>query len=164
MTLAKAKRDLGEFGQRIEASPVPSEKDDLRNVRVQPLLLGGFLLLLALGAVGHALATAVRRRRHDMAVLRSLGLTRRQSRLTVAAQATVIGAVGLVFGLPLGVAAGRTGWRTLADATPLLYVAPLAVLVIIVAVPATLALANLLAALPARRAARLKVAETLRAE
>ena len=164
VTLAKAKRDLGEFGQNIEASPVPSATDDLRNVRVQPLLLGGFLLLLALGAVGHALATAVRRRRHDMAVLRSLGLTRRQSRLTVAAQATVIGAVGLFFGLPLGVAAGRTGWRTLADATPVLYVAPLAVLVLVVAVPATLALANLLAALPARRAARLKVAETLRAE
>jgi ABC-type lipoprotein release transport system permease subunit len=164
VSLAKAKKDLGEFGTHIEASPVPSAMEDLRNVRVQPLLLGGFLLLLALGAVGHALATAVRRRRHDMAVLRSLGMTRRQSRLTVAAQASVIGAVGLFFGLPLGVAAGRTGWRTLADATPILYVAPLAVVVLVIAVPATLTLANMLAALPARRAARLKVAETLRAE
>jgi ABC-type antimicrobial peptide transport system permease subunit len=121
-------------------------------------------LLLALGAVGHALATAVRRRRHDMAVLRSLGMTRRQSRLTVAAQASVIGVVGLMFGLPLGVAVGRTSWRVLAEATPVLYVAPLAVLVLVIAVPATIATANLLAALPARRAARLEVAATLRAE
>ncbi|MEJ7786166.1 MAG: ABC transporter permease [Solirubrobacteraceae bacterium] len=161
---AKATKDLGEFGKRIETSPTPSAPEDLRNVRVQPLLLGGFLLLLALGAVGHALATAVRKRRHDMAVLRSLGMTRRQSRLTVAAQASVIGVVGLVFGLPLGVAAGRTGWRVLADATPVLYIAPLAVLVLVIAVPATLAAANLLAAIPARRAARLKVAQALRTE
>jgi predicted lysophospholipase L1 biosynthesis ABC-type transport system permease subunit len=162
--VAKAKKDLGEVGQHIEPSPVPEAMQDLHNVRVQPLLLGGFLLLLALGAVGHALATAVRRRRHDMAVLRSLGMTRRQSRLTVAAQASVIAVFGLMFGLPLGVAAGRTGWRTLADSTPVFYVAPLAVLVLVIAVPATLTLANMLAALPARRAARLKVAETLRAE
>jgi len=161
---AAATRDLGEFGQHIEPSPAPSAPEDLRNVRVQPLLLGGFLLLLALGAVGHALATAVRKRRHDMAVLRSLGMTRRQSRLTVAVQASVIGVIGLIFGLPLGVAAGRTGWRVLADATPVLYVAPLAVLVLVIAVPATLAAANLLAAIPARRAARLKVAQTLRTE
>jgi hypothetical protein len=164
VTPAKARRDLGEFGKHIEPSPLPSEMKQLRSVRVQPLWLGGFLLLLALGAVGHALATAVRRRRHDMAVLRSLGMTRRQSRLTVAAQASVIAVVGLLFGLPLGLAAGRTGWRTLADATPVLYVAPLVVLVLVIAVPVTLAVANLLAALPARRAARLKVAETLRAE
>jgi ABC-type lipoprotein release transport system permease subunit len=161
---AKALKDLGEFGARSGPSQVPTQMEDLRSVRVQPLLLGGFLLLLALGAVAHALATAVRRRRHDMAVLRSLGMTRRQSRLTVAAQASVIGVVGLIFGLPLGVAAGRTSWRVLAEATPVLYIAPLAVLVLVIAVPATLATANLLAALPARRAARLKVAATLRAE
>ena len=160
----EAVKSLGEFGQRIEPSPVPKEVGNLRDVRAQPLLLGGFLLLLALGAVGHALATAVRKRRHDMAVLRSLGMTRRQSRLTVAAQASVIAVVGLVFGLPLGLAAGRSGWRVLAEATPVLYIAPIAVLVLVISVPAALATANLLAALPARRAARLKVAQTLRAE
>ncbi|MGI8428208.1 MAG: FtsX-like permease family protein [Solirubrobacteraceae bacterium] len=161
---AKAVKDLGEFGAHIEPSPVPSQMADLRDVRVQPLLLGAFLLLLAIGAIGHALATAVRKRRHDMAVLRSLGMTRRQTRLTVAAQASVIGIVGLVFGLPVGVAAGRTGWRILADATPVFYIAPLAVLVLVIAVPAALALANLLAALPAHRAARIRIADTLRAE
>jgi ABC-type antimicrobial peptide transport system permease subunit len=76
----------------------------------------------------------------------------------------VIAMFGLAFGLPLGLAAGRTGWRVLADATPVLYVAPLAVLALLIAVPGALAVANLLAALPARRAARLRVAQTLRAE
>jgi hypothetical protein len=37
---------------------------------VLPLALSGFLALLAAGAVGHALTIAVRRRRHELAVLR----------------------------------------------------------------------------------------------
>jgi hypothetical protein len=62
-----------------------------------PLALGLFLMLLAVGAVGavgaagHALATAVRRRRHDLAVLRVLG-TCRQSRGVVVTQASVLAA------------------------------------------------------------------------
>ena len=38
-----------------------------------PLALSAFLALLAIGAVGHALSIAVRRRRHELAVLRALG-------------------------------------------------------------------------------------------
>ena len=48
-----------------------------------PLALSAFLAVLAVGAVGHALSIAVRRRRHELAVLRALGLTRRQSRLVI---------------------------------------------------------------------------------
>lgn len=161
---AAAAKRLGFFGQNIRPAFVPQQLTDLRSVRVQPLMLGAFLLLLALGAVGHTLATAVRRRRHDVAVLRSLGMTRRQSRLTIATQASVLACVGLLFGLPLGLAAGRTGWRLVAHSTPTVYVAPLAVLVLVVAVPGALAVANLLAAVPARRAARLNVGHILRAE
>jgi hypothetical protein len=141
-----------------------NQQAELHSVRIQPMLLGGFLILLAVGAVGHGLASAVRRRRHDLAVLRSLGMTRWQTRLTVASQATVVAFVGLLFGIPLGIAAGRTGWRVLAEATPVIYTAPLAALAVLLAVPATVAVANLLAALPARRAARLHVSEVLRAE
>ena len=91
-------------------------------------------------------------------------MTRWQTRLTIAAQATVVAFVGLLFGVPLGIAAGRTGWRVLADATPVVYVTPLATIAVVLAIPATIAIANLLAALPARRAARLRVSEVLRAE
>jgi hypothetical protein len=38
-------------------------------VRTLPVVLAGFLGLLAVGTVGHALASAVRRRRYDLAVL-----------------------------------------------------------------------------------------------
>ncbi|HEY3717392.1 MAG TPA: ABC transporter permease [Jatrophihabitantaceae bacterium] len=136
----------------------------LRQVRVLPIALGLFLALLAIGAVGHALATAVRRRSHDLAVLRALGMTRRQCRGVVITQATVLATIGLIFGVPLGLALGRTVWRAVADYTPLQYVPPLAVWTLLLVGPAALILANLLAAWPGRRAARLRIATILRAE
>jgi hypothetical protein len=142
----------------------PIQIKQVRNVRVLPLALGAFLALLAVGATGHALATAVRRRRHDVAVLRALGITRWQSRLIVVTQATTLAVVGLAFGVPLGVALGRTVWRAVAESTPVLYVPPLAVLALALITPVALAVGNLLAAWPARRAARIRVGATLRAE
>ena len=153
----------GGIGPWDQVFPI-DEQTELKSVRVQPLLLGGFLVLLALAAVGHGLATAVRRRRHDVAVLRSLGMTRGQARLTIAVQATVLAAFGLVIGIPLGIAAGRSSWQWLANATPVVYVAPLAVVAIYLAIPGAVAIANTLAAWPARRAARMRVADVLRAE
>ena len=44
----------------------PARMAELEEVRRLPLFLAGFLAVLAIGAVGHALATAVRRRRHDI--------------------------------------------------------------------------------------------------
>jgi ABC-type lipoprotein release transport system permease subunit len=154
-------------GPMMEVSPqpfVPSEIAQVRNVRVLPLALGVFLGVLAVGATAHTLATAVRRRRHDVAVLRALGITRRQSRLIVVTQATTIAVVGLLFGVPLGVALGRAVWRAVAHLTPLQYVPPIATLALALAGPAALLVGSLLAALPARRAARLRVGATLRAE
>jgi hypothetical protein len=140
------------------------DQENLKGVRRIPLALGGFLAVLALGAVGHALGSTVRRRRHDVAVLRALGLTRGQTRATVAWQATTLALVGLVFGVPLGVALGRTTWRVVAEGTPMLYAAPFAALAVVLVPPAAVALANALAAWPAHVAARLRPAEALRTE
>ncbi|GAA2568782.1 ABC transporter permease [Pseudonocardia hydrocarbonoxydans] len=153
---------VGEFP--IMVTPPPVEATVIRNVQVLPVALGGFLALLAVGAVGHALATAVRRRRHDVAVLRAFGMTRRQVRTVVVTQATVLAAVGLLLGVPLGVAVGRVVWRLVADITPLQYLAPVAVPALLLAAPVAVLVANALAAPPGRRAARLRIAHVLRAE
>jgi hypothetical protein len=142
----------------------PGPIAELRQVRTLPVFLGAFLTVLALGAVGHALATAVRKRRHDVAVLRAVGLTPTQSRTVVVTQATVLAVVGLVVGIPLGLAVGRTVWRYVADTTPLFYVPPAAMLAVLLAVPAALLAANVLAAWPGHRAASLRVSRVLRAE
>jgi ABC-type antimicrobial peptide transport system permease subunit len=151
-------------GIQFSVSDPPPELAQLRQVRRLPIALGLFLALLAVGAVGHALASAVRRRQHDIAVLRATGMTRWQSRWVVVVQASVLAAFGLVFGVPLGFALGRTLWRVVADYTPVEYVPPLAFWVLLLIVPGSLLVANLLAAWPGQRAARLRVAHVLRAE
>ncbi len=148
----------------LEIPTSPADVENLKTVRSLPTLLGVFLALLAIGAVGHALATAVHRRRHDMAVLRALGLTRPQVRATVAWQATTLAAVGLVFGVPLGIALARTLWRVVAERTPVQYVPPLAVLVLLLVAPVAVIVANVLAAYPGHRAVRQRIGAVLRAE
>ncbi|HEU5387520.1 MAG TPA: ABC transporter permease [Streptosporangiaceae bacterium] len=144
-------------------SPLP-EVQIVKDVAVLPLALSAFLAVLAIGAVGHALSIAVRRRRHELAVLRAIGLTRRQSRLVIVTQASLLAAVGIILGIPLGLALGRVLWHAAADTMPLAYEPPLAVLALALIVPLALLAANLLAAWPARRAARLRPAHILRTE
>jgi hypothetical protein len=153
-------------GRAFTFTPPPplSQVRQIQDVAVLPLALSAFLALLALGAVGHAVSIAVRRRHHELAVLRALGLTRLQSRLVVATQASVLAVIGLVFGVPLGVALGRTLWRAAADMTPLAYHPPLAVWALLLAGPLALLAANLLAAWPGQRAARLRTGQILRTE
>jgi ABC-type lipoprotein release transport system permease subunit len=164
LTAAISKNDPSLSSVSFSGPEVPSEISQLREVRKLPIALGIFLVLLALGAVGHALATAVRRRAHDLAVLRALGMTQGQCRWVVVTQATVLAIIGLIFGVPLGVAIGRTVWRSVANYTPLQYVPPLAFWALVLVAPAALVVVNLLAAWPGHRAARLRIAQILRAE
>jgi hypothetical protein len=152
----------GVFG--LEHDSPPADVINLRTVRLLPTLMGIFLALLAIGAVGHALATAVYRRRHDIAVLRALGLTRPQVRATVAWQATTLAIVGLVFGIPLGLALARTLWRVVAERTPVQYVPPLALIAMLSVIPLSLLAVNILAAYPGHRAVRQRISTVLRAE
>jgi hypothetical protein len=55
-------------------------------------------------------------------------------------------------------------WRLVSDTTPLQYIPPVAFWTLVLIVPLALAIANLLAALPGRLAARMHVANVLRAE
>jgi hypothetical protein len=154
----------GGQGVAFFVPPPPQALLVVKDVAVLPIALGAFLVLLAVGAVGHALATAVHRRRGELAVLRALGMTRPQSRLVVVTQASVLAAAGLAVGVPLGLALGRLIWRLVALNTPLAYHPPLAFWALVLIGPLALVIANLLAAWPGQRAARLRSAQILRAE
>jgi hypothetical protein len=153
-------------GQAFTFAPPAPLPDVLviQDLEALPLALSAFLALLALGAVGHALSIAVNRRRHELAVLRALGMTRLQTRMVVATQASVLAMIGLVFGVPLGVALGRSIWRLVAGFTPLAYHPPLAVWALLLIGPVALLAANVLAAWPGQHAARLRAGEVLRTE
>ena len=140
---------------------------DIRNyaaIRDTPLVLGAVLALLAVGTLAHVLLTGLHRRRRDLAVLKTLGLVRSQLLRVAAWQATALAAAALVIGLPLGVLAGRWAWAVFAGSAGVSGVADVPATLVLLAVPATLALANLIAAGPGWNAARGRPASVLRTE
>jgi predicted lysophospholipase L1 biosynthesis ABC-type transport system permease subunit len=107
---------------------------------------------------------SVRRRRRDFALLKTLGFTRRQLGGAVAWQSSVIVVIGLVIGVPLGIAAGRWLWLAFARELSAVPDPTIPAGSIALAAVAALVLANVIAALPGRQAARTPAAEALRAE
>lgn len=159
-----AKRpELEELGFDFTNTGAPAGVANLEEVDRFPQALAAFLGLLGVVVVGHALLSSPRRRRRELAVLRTLGLVRRQVAATLAVQATAITVAGLVVGLPIGIAGGRTIWGMVATGLSVVRL-PLVPLSVLLIVPVGLALANLMALLPARRAAGIRPAEVLRAE
>ena len=149
-------------GTVLSAVP-PPEVRDLSGATDLPFALAFVLMLLACATIAHTLLISVRQRRRELAILKTLGFVTAQVRATVAWQATAIAAVGLVVGLPLGLIAGRVAWLLFAGQAaivPAPVISPLTLL----AVPVVLALANVIAAVPARTAARTQPAIVLRTE
>jgi ABC-type lipoprotein release transport system permease subunit len=152
-----------EFPGVVLPAVPPPEVREVQGVNGLPLVLAFVLTLLAVGTIAQTLVTSVRRRRRDLAILKAVGFVGRQVRASVAWQATAIAGTGLLVGLPLGVAAGRWAWTLLAQGFA---IQPVAVLSpeLLLAVPAVLLLANAVAAIPARTAARTRAAVVLRTE
>jgi hypothetical protein len=158
---ASLRRD---FGPTVLRAATPDEVENLRRVSGLPFLLAALLAVLGAATLGHLLVTSVRWRRRDLAVLKTLGFVRGQVSATVAWQATTVAVVALLVGLPLGVAAGRWAWVLVNQGlgSPAGPVTP--TLVVLAVVPATILVANLVAALPARAAAATRPAVVLRSE
>ena len=113
---------------------------------------------------GLTLHSSVRRRRRDIALLKALGFSRRQVVVTIAVQSTIAVGLGALVGLPVGIVVGRSLWDLFGNSIHAVphVVVPTSTLLIIAAV--ALVMANAIAALPARIAARTSPAILLRAE
>jgi predicted lysophospholipase L1 biosynthesis ABC-type transport system permease subunit len=152
-----------QFPGTVLPAVAPPEVRDLSGVSGLPLILAFVLMLLACGIIAHTLLTSVRRRRRDLAILKTVGFVTRQVRATVAWQATALACAGLIVGVPLGLLVGRWAWLLFAGQeaiVPAPVISPLTLL----AIPAVLLLANAIAAIPARSAARTQPAVILRSE
>jgi ABC-type lipoprotein release transport system permease subunit len=150
----------GHAGDVVER---PAEITNLDRIRWTPVVLAGVLAALAVATVGHTLVTSIRRRRRDLALLKTIGFQRGQISATVAWQATTFATVALI-GLPLGLALGRVLWRALANQLGIVPDVATPSLALLVAVPATIILANLVAVIPGWVAGRIRPATALRAE
>jgi FtsX-like permease family len=133
--------------------------------------MGGQPLALALGLAAAAVLSLtvtvladVRRRRRELALLKALGMTRRQVRAIVAWQTSITLGIAVLIGIPLGILTGRLAWRTFAGS---LGVAPVTVVPVLLAVAGAAALliaGNALTWVPGTIAARTSPSIALRTE
>jgi hypothetical protein len=160
----QASAGLAAETRRLILPQQPADVANFGRVENLPVLFAALVAAVATAMLIHALVTSVRRRRRDLAVLKTLGFTRAQVSGAVAWQATVMAAIALAVGLPFGVAAGRWLWTLFATR---IFVLPEPVVprqAVLLLVPATVLVANLVAAVPAWMAARTRPATVLRAE
>jgi ABC-type lipoprotein release transport system permease subunit len=158
-TLARLERDA--------SAAVPSRPAEVGNwgrVSAFPYVLAALIAAAATAILAHALVTSIRRRRRDLAILKTLGFERGDVQATVAWQASTVAAIGLLVGLPLGVGIGRFVWNLFAQELGVLSEPVAPVWPGLLVIPATLLLANLVALLPGRIAAGTPPATVLRAE
>jgi MacB-like periplasmic core domain/FtsX-like permease family len=151
-------------GGQVIAVQRPAEIVNYRSMGATPAYLGAALAAGAVAALALTLFASVRRRRRDLALLKTIGFTRRQLAAAVAWQSTIAVAIGAVVGVPLGIALGRFLWDVFAreiSVVPEPTVPGPAVILITVG---ALVLANIVAAVPGRMAGRTPTALLLRAE
>ena len=142
-----------------DALTVPTSVRALGRVTAAPFLLAAVLALLLVLGCAYLLATSVRSRRRDLAILRALGSNSRQLRTAVHWLATLVAAAIVVVGLPLGVVVGRRVVSLLTTALGIVPGAEQPVGLLLLGVAAAVLIANGLALLPARRAARVGIAQ-----
>lgn len=142
----------------------PAEIVNSGSIGGAPLLLAGVLLIGALLSLALSIGTFVRRRRHDLAVCRTLGFTSRQLSATVAWQAVLLVTPGVVLGVPLGLLLGKLVWDDFASRMNAIASVGVPALGIAVAVAVSYLVALLAAALRARQARTIEPATLLRAE
>jgi hypothetical protein len=162
--LIAQKLDIAINGGAVLPVQRPAQIINYGSLGTTPLLLGAALGVGAAAALGITLVTSVRRRRRDLAILKTLGFTGRQLATAVAVQAGVAAVIGCAIGIPAGIALGRVLWDLFAgeiSAVPYPTV-PSGTIVTIGLV--AIGLAVLVAMIPGRLAARTPTSQLLRAE
>jgi len=146
---------LADLSTRLEviARETPDEIRNLDDLGHLPEILAAALAAVAAAGLAHALLTAARRHAREVAVLSVLGATPRQVRAALAVLALALVLPALAVGIPVGLGVARVLWWQLATATGVggdlaVPAGSLAVLG-----PVVVAVALLLALVPARRTA-----------
>jgi hypothetical protein len=150
------------YTEEIHIDAVPARVVTLHRVRSLWRIGFGLLALMLVVLLGYLLAVTMRVRRHDLAVLRTLGLRSRQLTGSLAAQIGIVAVIVLAVGLPLGVLLGHALWDVVTDPIGLLYGgSPVPALAWITVL--TVCAAAVAALVAARRARHAPIAEALRA-
>ncbi|MDQ1521454.1 MAG: putative transport system permease protein [Actinomycetota bacterium] len=142
----------------------PPDVVNLGDVTLLPLALGGIVTLLGIATITHALVSAARRRRNELAVTKALGFVGRQTEAVVLCQALTLSLLALAIGIPAGIAVGRTAWAAAASQLHVVDRFAVPALPAAMGACAFVAVVAVIALVPAVRARRLSTAEVLRSE
>ncbi|HEY5025216.1 MAG TPA: FtsX-like permease family protein [Acidimicrobiales bacterium] len=156
LALATLRRMVAAKTSEVSVQSVqrPAEIVNYRSMGSTPSILGAALAAAAFSALMLTLMASVRRRRHDLALLKTLGFTRGQLAAVVAWQSTIAVGVGVVVGVPIGIVAGRELWNLFAHELHVVAEPSVPALTLALIAVGAIALANLIAAVPGLQAAR----------
>ncbi len=151
------------FGLTDESLPSrPAAVANVAEIGRLPEILALVLGAIGMVAVAHAVVLAVRRRRHELAVLGALGMTRWQrSRIVMAMAGTMVG-LGLLIGIPVGLLLGSFVWSLVARDLRVDWSADIPTIAVLTILVLSVVITLLIALLPARNAGRVRAAAELR--
>jgi FtsX-like permease family len=168
--MARFQRSMRQFCATIQQSTCvvtdqrPNGVTNYARIDGTPEVLAVLLAALGVAVLGQLAVVSGRRRRHDFAILKALGLLRRQVREITAWQASILAGLALIIGVPLGLMVGRWSWHLFGDGLGIPADAHVPLPLVLVMVPAVLIVANAVAAWPGQAAARIPPAHVLRTE
>ncbi len=143
---------------------VPGPIRNLAETRNVAVALAVFFAILGVVGLLHALVLSTRRRRGELAVLRAMGLRRRQVRRVITTEAGCLALGGALLGIPLGLVTGRLVWRLLIADIGLVAEPQIPWLLLVTVTPVVAAVAAVVAWGPGRSAVRARPAVHLRSE
>jgi putative ABC transport system permease protein len=148
----------------FEPEYVPSAIVNVSHIRAIPFVLAGVLAALALLTVSHGMVTSMRSRRRDLAILRSLGADRGWITRAVHWQASLLTALPVVVGIPVGIVVGRLVFAAFADSMGAVNDAAIPLAIVAIGSVALVAVANAIAGIISRSARRHEPALLLQSE
>jgi predicted lysophospholipase L1 biosynthesis ABC-type transport system permease subunit len=142
----------------------PFDIGNYARIQDVPQFLSLVLAVLGVGVLAQLMVVWVQRRRREIAILKTLGLLRRQVLSLAAWQAGTFGVLSLAVGLPLGLVAGRGAWALFASELGIDFSPVVPSTGIILCIPTVLLVSIIVAAGPAWFASRTQPAEAFRSE
>ena len=160
--LERFERELGLFP--ATEFEFQTQQLDVDGMEATPVLIAALTGLLGAATPLHFGVVSARRHSRHLAVLRALGMRRRDCVRVLVWHAMLVAGAALVIGVPLGIASGRLAWLAIADGLHVVPVAtlppPATALVAVVVLGAAL----IAAGVPGRFTTRHAPAMALRAE
>lgn len=150
------------FGESLRSPFDATEVTTLRQAQPLPILFAGLVAVLAAGTFVYGVASALHRRRKEVALLKALGFSRGQLRTASLCQSTLLALAAVVVGVPVGVVLGRWTWIAAARTVGVVVAPAVPVLTLGLIVVAVLALATVVGLGSSAVVISVPAAETLR--